>query len=83
MKLTNETLIKLTFENSLIYRPSIECMCLIMRVEVVFSICHFVIIRARKSPSPMYLFTTSREAFIRIFTIVLKVARITKNATFK
>ena len=48
LKPTNETLIKLTFENSLIYRLSIECTCLIMRVEVVFSIGHFVIIHARK-----------------------------------
>ena len=42
-----------------------------------------VAIHARKSLLLVYLFTTSGEAFIRILTIVLKVGRITKNATFK
>ena len=36
---------------------------------------------AQKSPLLVYWFTISGEAFIRILTIVLKVGRITKNAT--
>ena len=52
-------------------------------IYVVHSSCHIVAIHARKSPLLVYLFTTSGKAFIRILTIVMKVGRITKNATFK
>ena len=52
-------------------------------IHVVHSSRHIVALHARKSPLLVYLFTTSGEAFIRILTIVFKVERITKNATFK
>ena len=52
-------------------------------IHVVHSIRHILAIHAWKSPFLVYLFTTSGEAFIRILTIVFKVGRITKNATFK
>ena len=52
-------------------------------MHVVHSSRHIVATQARKIPLVVYLFTTSGEVFIRILTMVFKVGRITKNATFK
>ena len=51
-------------------------------MNIVHSSCYIAAVHAWKGLLLVYL-CLQGEVFIRILTIVLKVGRITKNATFK